>query len=246
MSARILVVEHQASCPPHLVGRWLEEAGCVLSVCRPYAGDVLPALPDLSAYDGVLVLGGDMGAYDDDRAPWLPALKALVRDAVDADVPQLGICLGHQVMAVALGGGVIANPRGQTVGLQPVGWSDDVASDPLFGGRTGDEVAIHWNNDIVVSLPEGGVVLARTPGGEVQVARFADFAWGIQSHPEVDTDVVTGWAAEDRDDLVALGLDEHAVLAEIKDAEAALEAQWRPLVARFARLSSQQSAGEER
>ncbi len=238
MTIRVLVVEHQESCPPHLVGRWLEEAGCTLSVCRPYAGDALPAL---TSYDAVLVMGGDMGAYDDDRAPWLPALKALIRDAVSTGTPTLGICLGHQVMAVALGGEVIRNPRGQTVGLQPVGWSSEAADDALFGARGGDEMAIHWNNDIVVGMPDGGAVLARTPGGEVQVARFADSAWGIQSHPEVDSDVVTGWAAEDRDDLVALGLDEHVVLAEIKDAEHALEAQWRPLIARFGEM-----AGERR
>ncbi|MBL0748464.1 type 1 glutamine amidotransferase [Nocardioides baculatus] len=233
MSARILVVEHQASCPPHLVGRWLEEAGCTLSVCRPYAGDAFPAV---TAYDAVLVMGGDMGAYDDDRAPWLPALKALLRDAVAASVPVLGICLGHQVLAVALGGEVVKNPRGQTVGLQPVGWSAD-AADLLFGAHAGGEAAIHWNNDIVATLPDDGVVLARTPGGEVQVARFARLAWGVQAHPEVDTDVVTGWAAEDRDDLVALGLDEHVVLAEIKDAEQSLESHWRPLVQRFAEIA---------
>ena len=236
MSTRVLVVEHQASCPPHLVGRWLEAAGCTLSVCRPYAGDALPAV---TSYDAVLVMGGDMGAYDDDRAPWLPALKVLVRDAVAASVPALGICLGHQVMAVALGGEVAKNPRGQTVGLQPVGWSEGVAEDRLFGARSGGETAIHWNNDVVVAMPDGGAVLARTPGGEVQVARLAPLAWGVQSHPEVDSDVVTGWAAEDRDDLVALGLDEHVVLAEIKDAEHALEAQWRPLVQRFAEIAGE-------
>ncbi len=238
MSARILVVEHQESCPPHLVGRWLEEAGCALEVCRPYAGDALPAL---TSYDGVLVLGGDMGAYDDERAPWLAPLKSSIRDAVSTGTSLLGICLGHQVMAAALGGEVAKNPRGQTVGLQPVGWSEDAAADAWVGGRTGDEVAIHWNNDVVVAMPPGGVVLARTPGGEVQVARFGERAWGIQAHPEVDTDVVTGWAADDRDDLVALGLDEAVVLADIKEAEPALEAHWRPLLARFAAI-----AGEER
>ncbi|MFC0223925.1 type 1 glutamine amidotransferase [Nocardioides zeicaulis] len=234
MSPRVLVVEHQASCPPHLVGRWLEEAGCTLVMCRPYAGDALPAT---TAYDALLVLGGDMGAHDHDRAPWLPALKELVVDAVAASVPALGICLGHQVMAVALGGEVARNPRGQTVGVQPVGWSADAAGDPLFGAHTGEEHAIHWNNDVVTAVPDGGVVLARTPGGEVQVARLAPSAWGVQAHPEVDADVVAGWAADDRDDLVALGLDEETVLARVRDASEDLASQWRPLVRRFAALA---------
>ena len=60
---RILVVEHEESCPAHLVGEWLSEAGCTLEVCRPYAGDALPAL---TSYDGALVLGGEMSATDDD------------------------------------------------------------------------------------------------------------------------------------------------------------------------------------
>jgi GMP synthase (glutamine-hydrolysing) len=231
---RVLVVEHQESCPPHLVGRWLTDAGCTLSVWRPYVGEALPAP---TSYDAVLVMGGDMGAHDHDRAPWLGPLEQAVRDAVSAGTPVLGICLGHQVMAVALGGDVARNPRGQTVGLQPVGWSEEAADDAWVGARTGAETAVHWNNDVVVALPPDGVVLARTPGGEVQVARFGPRAWGVQAHPEVDLDVVTGWAADDRDDLVALGLDEDTVLAAIRDAAADLERHWRPLVARFAELA---------
>lgn len=233
VSPRVLVVEHQASCPPLLVGRWLEESGCVLEVCRPYRGD---ALPGPEAYDALLVLGGDMGAHDDDRAPWLAPLKELVRAAVARSTPVLGICLGHQVVAVALGGEVARNPRGQTVGLQPVGWTAEAAADAWVGSRTGAEVAVHWNNDVVVSLPEGAVALARTPGGEVQVARLAPLAWGVQAHPEVDAATVAGWAADDRDDLVALGLDEDAVLAAVRDAGPSLEAHWRPLVTRFAEI----------
>ena len=233
---RILVVEHQESCPPHLVGRWLQEAGSTLEVCRPYAGEPLPAL---TSYDGVLVMGGDMGANDDDAVGWLAPLKRGVREAVAAGTPLLGICLGHQVIAAALGGEVARNPRGQTVGLQPLGWSQDAADDAWVGGHTGDELAVHWNNDVVLGLPEGAVVLARTPGGEVQVARFGPRAWGIQAHPEVDSDVVTGWAADDRDDLVALGLDEAVVLGAIKARESDLEAHWRPLAARFAAIAGE-------
>jgi GMP synthase (glutamine-hydrolysing) len=232
-SARILVVEHEESCPPALVGEWLAEAGCMLEVCRPYAGDALAAL---TSYDGVLVLGGEMGANDDDAHPWLAPLKAGIRDAVAAGTPLLGICLGHQLVAAALGGVVERNPRGQTVGLQPVGWTDEAAADDWVGGRTGDERAIHWNNDVVVGLPESAVVLARTPGGEVQAARFAPWAWGLQSHPEAHAAIVRRWAETDREDEVGRGLDMQAVLAEIEDSGPALASWWKPMATRFAAL----------
>ena len=235
---RVLVVEHEESCPPHLVGRWLIEAGCTLEVCRPYAGDALPAL---TAYDGVLVLGGEMGADDDDTVPWLAPLKDAIRAAVAAGTPLLGICLGHQLVAVALGGEVAPNPRGQAVGLTDVRWTEAAAEDDWVGTRTGDEVAVHWNNDVVTRLPDGAVVLAHSPGGEVQVVRFAPRAWGIQAHPEVDADIVRHWAVTERDEHVSLGRDPDAVLAAIEGAGAALVAHWQPLTARFAAL-----AGEDR
>lgn len=234
MSPRILVVEHQESCPAHLVGDWLEDAGCTLQVCRPYAGD---ELPDLTTYDGALVLGGDMGAHDDDVVAWLAPLKDRVRGAVAAGTPLLGICLGHQVVAAALGGRVGRNPRGQTVGLRPVGWSADASADDWVGARTGAEVAVHWNTDVVVDLPAGAVVLARTPGGEVQAARFGPRAWGIQAHPEVDVAILRRWAESDRDDHVSMGIDQEQVLGEIDAAAAALERHWRPLTQRFAAIA---------
>jgi GMP synthase (glutamine-hydrolysing) len=234
---RILVVEHEESCPPALFGDWLTDAGCTLEVCRPYIGDALPAL---TAYDGVLVLGGEMGANDDDAHPWLTPLKAGIRAAVAAGTPLLGICLGHQLVAAALGGAVERNPRGQTVGLQPVGWTDDAASDDWVGGHVGGPHAggraIHWNNDVVTGLPHGAAVLARTPDGAVQVARFGPRAWGIQAHPEADAGIIRRWVETDREDEVARGFDEGAVLAAIEEAGPELVAYWQPLAARFAAL----------
>jgi GMP synthase (glutamine-hydrolysing) len=258
---RILVVEHEDSCPPALFGDWLAEAGCVLQVCRPYAGDALPAL---ASYDGVLVLGGEMGANDDATHRWLAPLKAGIRDAVETGTPLLGICLGHQLVAAALGGVVERNPLGQTVGLQPVGWTEEAAGDDWVGGHRGGERAIHWNNDVVVSLPDGAVVLARShrggerasttapsgrdtttslfqwiarsPGGEVQIARFGSRAWGIQAHPEAHVGIIRRWLETDREDEVARDVDEEAVLAAIEAAGPELVAHWQPLAARFARL----------
>jgi GMP synthase (glutamine-hydrolysing) len=237
VSPRILVVEHQASCPPALFGEWLEEAGAELDVCRPWAGDALPAL---TSYDGLLVLGGEMGAGDDDRVPWLAPLKELLREAASTGLPTLGICLGHQLVAVALGGEVRRNPLGQSVGVVATGWTAERADDPLTGGLTGTR-GIHWNNDVVTRVPDGTVVLAESEAGEVQVARFAPAVWGVQLHPEADGRVVLAWAESDRADHLERGLDQEAVLAEVDAARGELDAAWRPLAHRFAEI-----AGERR
>lgn len=230
---RILVVEHQASCPPALFGLWLEEVGAVLDVCRPWAGDALPAL---ASYDALLVLGGEMGADDDATVPWLGPLKDLVRDAATAGLPTLGICLGHQVIAVALGGQVRRNPLGQAVGVLATGWTAARADDPLTGRLTGTR-GIQWNNDVVTRAPDGTVVLAESEAGELQVARFAPAVWGVQLHPEADGLIVQAWADGDRADHLGRGLDQDAVLAEVDAARAELDAAWRPLAHRFAEIA---------
>ena len=230
----VLVVEHEAACPPAHVGRWLEDAGCSVEVCRPYAGDPLPAL---ASYDAWVVLGGSVGAGDDAEAPWLTPLKEMVREAVANSLPTLGICLGHQVVAVALGGRAARNPRGQQVGLLEQGWLAGAADDPLLAGSAPPRRGVQWNDDIVTELPEGARLLAATPAGEPQAVRFAPTVWGVQSHPEVDVSVLASWADGDRDDHLEKGIDQAALLAEIEAAADELEASWRPVLTRFAALA---------
>ena len=226
---RVLVVQHQDDCPPALIGRWLLEAGCTLDIRRPYDGG-LPLPLDLTDHEGLVVLGGSMGANDDEAHPWLASAKELVRAAAAASKPALGICLGHQLAAVALGGTVEVNPAGRQFGVLPVGWTDRAASDRVLGSRPGR--VIHWNNDVVTGLPRKAVVLAHAPDGTVQAARFAETVWGVQAHPEVDEAIVAAWAADERDEIGAELVDRG--LAEMVAAGPELEAAWQPVAAAFA------------
>jgi GMP synthase (glutamine-hydrolysing) len=263
----ILVVEHQATCPPGWVGEWLTDAGARLRVARPYAvsaagpsqspagspagsptgppagspagsPELLPR--DLRGYDGLVVLGGTMSSGDDQTVPWLEPTKALLRVAAATGVPTLGICLGHQLAAVALGGVVESNPHGKTTGLREVAWDPSTApGDALVGGLAGTEptsVAIQWNNDIVTHAPPGSIPLATNERGELLAARFAPTVWGVQVHPEAHAGIVSAWADKDRACAAAQGIDVDAALAEIRAREATLRHTWSGVVARFAQL----------
>jgi GMP synthase (glutamine-hydrolysing) len=231
VSASILVVEHEANCPPGRMGPWLESAGAALDMCRPYAGDVLP--DSLERHDGLLVLGGSMGANDDAEHAWLAPLKTLIRTT---DRPVLGICLGHQLVAAAYGGRVARNPRGQQLGLLELGWTAAAPDDPLMGGLATPRRGIQWNDDIVTMLPPQAVVLAATPEAEPQAVRFAPLAWGVQLHPEADEQIVGTWAEGDADRHLAQGVDQAKLLREIAESRPELDRAWRPLAERFVEL----------
>ena len=234
MSRSILVVQHTAVCPPGRVGAWLTEAGCALDVIRPYAGERQP--DELCDHAGLVVLGGEMGAYDDHLAPWLPATRDLLAHAVLKQVPTLAICLGHQLLAVACGGRVERSAAGQQGGAVAVTLTPAAATDPLFGDVVSGAVATHWNNDLVTALPPGAVELARTPAG-VQAMRVADSVWGVQFHPEVDVETVRSWAAADVGAGHLSAGQAGAWLASVVAADDALVETWRPFVHRFAAIS---------
>jgi GMP synthase (glutamine-hydrolysing) len=232
VNAPILVVQHETDCPPGWVGDWLVEAGVELDVRHPYRGDALPR--NVDGYAGLVVLGGSMGAHDDAEFPWLTATKGLIREGAERALPVLGVCLGHQLAAVAFGGEMRRNPRGQQIGVLPVGWTDEASADDLFGATATRPVrAVQWNKDIVTRMPEGAVVLAATPAGEVQAARFAPTVWGVQWHPEAGYDIIRTWVDEDRDEAAERGIDVDFHVTAVADAEEEMRATWRPLAERF-------------
>ncbi len=227
---RVLVVEHEHGTDAHLVGAWLVEEGCVLDVVRPYLGDAVGA--DATAYDAVLVLGGERDAWDDAAQPWLPRTRELVRDAAGRATPLLGICMGHQVAVLALGGKVGRNPAGETKAVAPVGWAAEAADDPLLAGVSGARVAVHVNRDVALSLPPGTQVLALTADGAPQAVRLAPTVWGVQCHPEADAALIDRWVGPEDAELVQ----------QVSAAGDELVAGWRPLATGLAALAREAAA----
>lgn len=225
----VLVVQHEDDAPAGWVGEWMRAAGAVLDVRRCHRGEPLPA--DLGEHEGLVVLGGEMGATDDATCPWLTPTKALIREAVHSGQPMLGVCLGHQLAAVALGGTVARAPKGRQIGVFDVGWNAEAGADLLFAGLAAESAAgrptpaVQWNNDVVDDPPTGSTVLARGPSGTIQVLRFGPRAWGVQLHPEVGRDIVARWAQTDPSAPMALD--------RIGALEPELRAVWQPPVTAF-------------
>jgi GMP synthase (glutamine-hydrolysing) len=226
---RILVVQHEDDCPPAWFGEWLVAAGLTLDVRRGHRGDEIPR--DLDGSDALIVLGGEMGAYDDDAHPWLPATKSLIGTVVREGAPFLGVCLGQQLAAVALGGEVMVNPAGQALGLTPFAPTAAGATDDLLSVVRLGAAAVQWNRDIVSRLPEGATALATSPDGTHQAIRFGPSAWGVQFHPEVSPVVFESWVYGTREAPTPEAL---AALAQVYGAEERLRSDWRPLAVRFA------------
>ena len=230
----MLVVQHEDKCPPAWLGEWLTDAGLSLDVRRPYAGEALP--DSVREHAGLVVLGGAMGAYDDETHPWLTPTKSLLREAVASEVPTLGVCLGHQLASVALGGSVDRHPAGRQVGLLPVRWTAAADDDPVFGAVAEDARAVQWNNDVVVEPPPAASLVAGTTSGGPQVLRFGPRAWGVQFHPEAGLEVVSGWARSYEREASSWEVDVRQVLATLGAAEQKLRHTWRPMADGFAGL----------
>jgi GMP synthase-like glutamine amidotransferase len=148
-------------------------------------------LPDWREFDAVLAMGGPMGATDDAAHPWLAGERRLVRDAVRAGTPFLGVCLGVQLLAAALGARVYPVERPE-VGLLPVELSQEGRDDPLFAGLDGPLVTLQWHGD-TFDLPAGGVRLAGSPLVANQAFRAGDRAYGVQFHLEVTGEMARRW-----------------------------------------------------
>jgi GMP synthase-like glutamine amidotransferase len=186
-----VVAQHAPHEGPGLLAEVLTQAGLPMAVVRLDCGD---ALPDPSSLGGVVVMGGVMGVHDTDEFPWLEAERRWIVRTVDAGLPVLGVCLGAQQLAAALGATVTTGPAPE-IGVGEVALTAVGRADPVLGPE-GDRVAvIHWHGD-TFDIPDGAVRLATGDRYANQAFRYGDFAYGLQFHVEVDEAMADAWAPE--------------------------------------------------
>ncbi|MFC7344155.1 type 1 glutamine amidotransferase [Saccharopolyspora griseoalba] len=229
---RILVVQPSTIDPIGRLGDWLADAGAELDVVRAWEQE----LPELGDYDALIVLGGEMGAYDDIDHPWLSGVRGLLSKAVTRNMPVLAICLGAQLLAAATGGRVREVPDGPEAGTLLVAKRDAAAEDPLLGPLplTPDVLQFHTDE---FTLPPSAQLLASSPKCENQAFRIGDCVYGLQFHIETTPETVLQWAADSPHVAAAVRpgqLDpEH-----LEEFHAELAETWRPLADQFVRVAA--------
>lgn len=226
----LLAIQHVPWEGPH---RILDACGALhVQTVKPLAGQALPAHEEVA---GAVVMGGPMNVDEVGRFPALAAEREWLAEAVRRELPLLGICLGAQLLARALGAEV-RRAEGPEIGFAPVEVSDP--GDPVLGALAPATEVLHWHGD-VFDLPDGARPLASSARTEHQAFRLGN-AWGVLFHPEADLALVEAWLAvpEMIDDAVAALGDagEHALAEQAAAAEPTLVERTAPGFAAFAEI----------
>ncbi|MDI9246042.1 glutamine amidotransferase [Marinobacter sp. CHS3-4] len=221
MTARLIVLKTGDTLPPikETYGdfdRWFLDGLSdqldrqVVDVTR----DPLPGTP--RHWDGIVVTGSP--AMVSDRAGWSEAAAAWLAEAVEADVPVLGVCYGHQLLAHALGGKVGYHPQGRESGTYPVQRHGASDGDALFDGMPQTFQAQLTHRQSVLELPPTAVLIASNDFEPHQAFRVGQRAWGVQFHPEFTADIMRAYLKAQTPDLVKEGLSPDELIAQVTDA----------------------------
>ena len=197
---RALVLQHIAVEGPGRLGPFLEQRGWELDTRALYAEDGLPAAPQ--DYHAIIIMGGPMGVYDEAAYAFLRQEHVFLQRAITQQVPLLGICLGSQLLAKALGARVYPNACKEigwyTVDLTPAG-----RSDVLFQGAPASLPVFQWHGD-AFELPAGAVALASSPQCTHQAFRYGERVYGLLFHLELVPAMIHSWLATFQEELASV------------------------------------------
>ena len=187
---RVLVFQHIACEHPGIFRNFLKADGITYDAVELDEGEKIPAL---DRYDALWVMGGPMDTWEEDQHPWLIEEKAAIRDAVmTRRMPYFGLCLGHQLLAAALGGEV-GRMATSEVGLMRVDLTPAGLADPLMAGLATHQTVLQWHGAEVKTLPASATVLASSPLCKVQAMLVGAHAYSLQYHVELTRHTVPEW-----------------------------------------------------
>ena len=216
---RLLVFQHLAVEHPGVLRRFLAVDGVAWDAVRLDQGQ---PIPPLGGYDQLWVMGGPMDVWDVDEHPWLVPEKAAIRHWVrDLQRPFLGVCLGHQLLADALGG-TCGPQHPPEVGILAVELTAAGRADPLFAGLPDRQPCLQWHSVKVAQPPEDAVVLARSDVCGCQAMRRGRHAYGLQYHVELEPETIPTWGAIPAYETALAAVQGEGALARLEAAAAPL------------------------
>jgi GMP synthase (glutamine-hydrolysing) len=240
--ATVFAVQHAPCETPGLIADVLQANGVALEYLRPFKGDRIPRR--MGAHAGLVVVGGPMGVYEQQEHPFLRQEIRLIQDAVSEHRPILGVCLGSQLLAAALGAPVTRGKQ-KEIGWHPVTLGRAAAHDVLWRGLPESFVAYHWHGD-VFELPLAATPLAWSKLTDCQAFRHGDSAYGFLFHLEVTERIIQQMTRTFRRELREAGLNERHVLDGVAEHLPPLHALGRTVFERWAALvKGEREGGDE-
>jgi GMP synthase (glutamine-hydrolysing) len=186
-----MLVQHAPSEGAGLIATALEMAGIDHTTFRTYLGEPLPTARAIHTLGGLVVLGGAMSVHHDHDHPWLVAERDLLQSATSEGLTVLGVCLGAQQLALALGATVETGPEPE-IGPGQVMLTPEGLEDPVLGPAGASFPCMHWHAD-TFGIPDGGVRLSGNARFANQAFRYGTRAYGLQFHVELDAELAATW-----------------------------------------------------
>jgi GMP synthase (glutamine-hydrolysing) len=230
--SKIWVLQHTACETLGTIADALEAEALAWQYVRVFEGKPVPG--EIGDAGGLIVMGGPMGVYELDRYPHLKDELRLIQSALEAGRPILGICLGSQLLAAALGAAVSKGPR-KEIGWYPIQLAEAAAQDPLWRGAPREFMALHWHGD-VFELPSGAVNLASSELTAHQAFRYGKSAYGLLFHLEMTEAMIGEMATAFGDELREAGGEPSQLDAQSAVHCGKLEAIGEALFGKWARL----------